>query len=232
VTRPAIFAAALMLLPLLACGPKEPAQTPEPTAEAPATTASAAPSAEASTAPEVTKPAPASEGTPAEALARDLVKAGGRRIGYSASKKRFVLPMDTRSEGGRGLDLRFFDDEGAQREILRVCQPGECEERLDELFRDLLPRLAGRLEKEGFEPVSAIGWPSGRDELDVSTLGARLHYEKGKLTMAVGQKPPTPLRPLGGKAPRAATLTALYPILGSKLLGVLAESDFSVFKLP
>jgi hypothetical protein len=222
--RSAVAALTLALLP--ACGPKEPAQAPDPAAgsasvSAPATPDSATPA----------KPAPAAEASPAEALARDLVKSGGRRIAYSAGKKRFVVPMDARSEGGRGLDLQFFDDEGNQREILRVCQPGECEERLDELFRELLPKLVARLETEGYEPISSIGWPSGRDEIDVNALGGKLRYERGKLSLVLDKKA-VALRASGGKAPRAATLTALYPVPAAKLLGVLAEGAFSVFKLP
>ena len=234
VTRPVLFPSAALLLSLLAaCGPKEPAQAPETATDAPAASGSATPAADAPAAPEAAKPAPApaAESTPAESLARDLAKSGGRRIGWSASKKRFVLPMDVRTDGGRGLDLRFFDDEGNQREILRLCQPGECEERLDEILKDLLPKLASRLDKESFEPVSAIGWPDGRNEIDVSTLNARLHYEKGKLSVVVNEKKKTPLRS-SGKAPRAATLTAIYPVPAAKLIAVLAEGEFAVFKLP
>ena len=214
-------AASLLLSSLPGCGAPAPAHAPEAESAAPA-----ASSAEAShETPAADAPAPepaASSSSPAESLARDLVKSGGRRIGYSGSKKRFVVPADMRTDGGRGLDLKFYDDEGAQREIQRVCQPGECEDRLDEIARELIPKLAARLEKEGYEPVSAAGWPSGRDELPVGALGGKLRYEKGQLSLA-GEKKAAPLRALGGRSPKTEALSAVYPVPGAKLLGVFAN---------
>jgi hypothetical protein len=220
----------LALASLSACGPATPAQGPEPAKEGsvePAASASAAPAETA--APEAAKPPPAAESSPSDSLAHDLVKAGGRRIGWSASKKRFVVPVDLHADGGRGLDLRFYDDEGAQREILRVCQPGECEESLDEKAKELLPKLSARLGGEGYEPVSAVGWPSGRDEIEVGTLQAKLRQEKGRISL-VREKKATPLRALGGRSPKGE-ITAVYPIPSAKMLGVLA-GEFFVFKLP
>ncbi len=226
-TRP-LLAVALLAASISACGPARPPESPEAAKEAP----SADPAASASAAPDTAKPppaeAPAAEASPSEALARELLKAGGRRIGWSSSKKRFVLPVDFRADGGRGLDLRFYDDQGAQREILRVCQPGECEERLDEIVKEMLPKLAGRLDKEGFEAVTSIGWPSGSDGIQVSALEAKLRWAGGKLTL-VGKKT-TPLRPLGGRGPKG-DLEAVYAVPSAKLLAVLAGELF-VFKLP
>ncbi len=145
------------------------------------------------------------------------------------------MPTDLRTEGGRGLALRFYDDDGAQREIQQVCQPGECEDRLDEIARDLIPKLAARLEKEGYEPVSAAGWPSGRDELPVGSLGGTLHYQKGRLSLTLdGKKAAVPLRPAGGTGPRSDALEAVYPVPAAKLLGVVVEGarELYVFKLP
>ena len=218
----------LALASLSACGPATPAQGPEPAKEGPAEPAPGASSVEAA-APEAAKPSPAAESSPTESLARDLLKAGGRRIAWSASKKRFVVPVDMRAEGGRGLDLRFYDDDGAQREILRVCQPGECEESLDEKAKELLPKLAARLGSEGYEPVSSVGWPEGRDEVEVGALQAKLHQDKGRLSL-VREKKSTPLRALGGRSPRGE-ITAVYPVLSAKLIGLLA-GEFFVFKLP
>lgn len=228
--RHAFFAAAA-LATLSACGPSTPPASPDPAKEASTAepAASAAPTAAPTAAPEA-KPAPAESASPAETLARDLVKAGGRRIGWSASKKRFVVPMDVRNDSGRGLDLRFFDDEGAQREILRVCQPGECEERLDELAKELIPKLVARFEKEGFEAVYSVGWPSGRDELEIGAQNLKLRYEKGRLLL-VNEKKTTPLRALGGRAPKSESLSAVYPVPAAKLLGVFA-GEFYVYKLP
>jgi hypothetical protein len=223
--------ATLLLAAIPACGPSSPAQSPEAAKETPSAEPEAskeAPSA-ASSAPEASKPkaAPEAEGSPVEGLARDLLKAGGRRIGWSASKKRFVVPVDFRTDGGRGLDLRFYDDDGAQREVMRVCQPGECEERLDEMVKDLLPKLSARLDKEGFESVASVGWPSGRDEIDVGTLQAKLRQDKGKLSI-VREKKTTPLR---GSRSGKGDVTAVYPVPAAKLLGVIA-GDFFVVKLP
>jgi hypothetical protein len=225
VNRLPTLALSVLIAALPACGGSSPpAQAPE----AAAASTSGAPAAE----PEAAKPAPAAEASPTETLARDLVKAGGRRIGYSAGKKRFVVPVEMRTDSGRGLDLRFYDDEGAQREIQRVCQPGECEERLDEIVKELLPKLAARLDKEGFEAVYSIGWPSGRDEIEVGALGGKLRYEQGRLSLARDKKAPAQLRALRGKAPRGAGLSAVYPVPAAKLLGALFEQDFVVFKLP
>jgi hypothetical protein len=236
VKRITALAASLMLASLPSCGPPSAPQTPEPAKEAPSAEPAAAPSAEPSSAPEAGKPAPSTD-SPAETLARDLVKAGGRRIGFSAGKKRFVVPMETRAENSRGLTLRFFDDEGQEREVLKICQPGECEERLNELAKELIPKLVARFESEGYESVSSIGWPSGRDEIDVSSAGLKLRYEKGKLSVVREKKAATPLRSLGGRTPKAASLSAVYPVPAAKLLGAFAEGDkvvqeFYVFKLP
>lgn len=226
-TRVLALAASVLLASLPACGGSStPAQAPEPAPESPAASSAAPTDAPAADAP---KQAPAAEASPAETLARDLVKAGGRRIGYSAAKKRFIVPVDFRNDSGRGLDLRFYDDDGAQREIQRVCQPGECEDRLDEIVKDLLPKLAGRLGAEGYEPIYSVGWPSGRDEIDVSALGGKLRYEQGRLSV-VRDKKTSPLH--GAKAPRGATLSAVYPVPAAKLLGALFDQEFVVFRLP
>jgi hypothetical protein len=221
--------AALVALALLAaCGPATPAQAPEPAKDSPAEPAKEASTAEPA-APEASKPAPAAEASsPADSLARDLVKAGGRRIAFSASKKRFLVPVDQRAGDGRGLNLYLYDDEGGQREIVKVCQPGECEEHLDEIVKDLLPKLSARLQSEGFEAVSAVGWPEGRDEIDVATLQVRLKQDRGRLSLVSGKKS-TPLRTLG-HAP-AGTISAVYPIPSAKLLAVQA-GGFFLFKLP
>ncbi len=235
----ALFTSLATLLTLAACGPQTPPIEPS-AALGPASAepmASAAPSAEPKAAPPEDKPAPAAEASPAEALARDLLKSGGRRIGWSAGKKRFVVPIEMRAGGGRGLDLRYYDDDGQQREIQRVCQPGECEQNLDELVKELIPKLAARLGSEGYEAVSAVGWPSGREEMDIESINLKLRFERGKLSAVREKKPATPLRSLGGRSPKGDSLSALYPVPAQKLLGAFAQGDkvayeFYVFKLP
>lgn len=227
------------LLLIAACGPEVPAASPSAeNAPASAEPAAAPPPSAEPAAREPDKPAPAAvESSPAETLARDLVKAGGRRIAWSASKKRFVVPIEMRAGGGRGLDLRYYDDEGHQREIQRVCQPGECEDRLDEIVKELIPKLASRLTSEGYEPISAVGWPSGREEMEVGSIGLTLRFSRGKLEAVREKKPALPLRSLGGRSPKGEGLSALYPVPGQKLLGAFAPADkvayeFYLFKLP
>ena len=77
---------------------------------------------------------------------------------------------------GFSLDIQFTGEDGSPRDTLRVCQPGECEDRLDELLKSFLPTLTERLERDGFTPLRAIGWQGGSNELEVSTLSAKLHF--------------------------------------------------------
>jgi hypothetical protein len=218
----------LLLAAVAGCGSPEPPKTPGAEAEK-APEPHAAESASASASAEAPPATPAAEPTASEVLARDLLKAGGRRIGWSATKKRFIVPVDARSEGGRGLDLTFYDDEGQQRDIQRVCQPGECEDRLDEIIKELMPKLSSRLQSEGYESVASIGWPAGRDEIDVGTLGAKLRNDHGRFSFVRGSKT-SPLRALGGRAPKGDP-TVVYAVPSARLLGVLADGFF-VFKLP
>jgi hypothetical protein len=219
---------------LVACGSTPPPQTADSSHDAePRPSASAAASATPDAAPDA-QPAASGASGPESAqdlLARDLLKSGGRRIAWSATKKRFLLPVDSRSGGGRGLDLVLYDDEGQQRDIKRICQPGECEDRLDEILKEELPKLAARLGSEGYEAVSSIGWPSGRDELDVATLNVKLRNDRGRISLVREGKPPAQLRVLGGKPPKGDP-SVLYPVPSAKLMGVLAGDAFYVVKLP
>ncbi len=200
------------------CGPAAPARPPRRRRRAHAE-ASAAPAGGVTKADEAPKPeaaAPSSGSTsPAESLAHDLFKTGGRRIGWSAAKKRFIVPVEVRTSTGRSLDLRVNDDEPQQRENQQVCQLGVCEDRLDELAREKLPKLVAFLEQNGLEAVGAIEQTSMRDEIDVGTLGGKLRYEKGRLSLAL-EKKVAALRPQGGRSPRSATISAVYPVPAAK----------------
>lgn len=188
------------------------------------------------------KPAPAEvKESDAMVLARDFLKSGGRRIGYSATKKMFAFPMEQRSERGFGLDVSFVGEDGAEKSRTRVCQMGECEEHLDEIVKDLLPKLAERLEGEGYVAIRGIGWPQGRDDLEVSTLSMKLKYSKGRFEALREGKPAAAIRQAGGKKLSTDTLFAIFVVPDSKLLGVLAPpsgdarglvQEFFVFKLP
>jgi hypothetical protein len=174
-------------------------------------------------------------------LARDFLKTGGRRVGYSATKKAFAYPVEHRAERGFGLDVQFAGDDGRPRDMMRICQIGECEEHLDEIMKEMLPKLASRLEQDGYVSIRGIGWPQGRDELEVNSLTMKLKYTKGKLESLREGKPAARLTLLGGKRLDAPTLMAVFIIPDTQLLGAFAApsgdakgmvQDFYVFKLP
>lgn len=203
--------------------------------------ASSEPAAPAAAEPASPLASAAPEALESEILARDFLKSGGRRIGYSATKKGFAYPLERRQDNGFSLDIQFTGEDGHPRDVMRVCQFGECEERLDEIIKELLPKLAARLEADSYVAVRGIGWPSGRDELEVSSLGMKLRYRKGRLEALREGKPPAFLAGVSTKKLDAPALQAIFLIPDSKLLGVSAApggdakglvQDFYVFKLP
>lgn len=235
--------AVCVALVVAGCGPSaqspEPATPPAPTAapdvkadakaDEPAPADSAAPSAQ----PAADAP-PAAEEKDAMTLARDLLKSGGRRIGWSSTKKGFVIPQSKRSGSTASRDVVFTDDGGHQRDILRICQAGECEEQLAAKAKEALPKLVERLDAEGYVSVRAIGWPSGRDELEVSSLHMKLRLTGGRLE---GVREGKPAARIG--AVRPPKLLAIYPVLDAKKLGVFSTEEgddqnqtFSVLQLP
>jgi hypothetical protein len=244
--RPLSLAAPLLLI-LASCGSPPPVEAPTTPTSAPeasadpaasaAPEASAEPASSAAPAAAAAPEAPASE---AATLARELAKSGGRRIGYSATKKAFVHPVERRIQNGFSLDIQFTGEDGNPRDAMRICQPGECEDRLDEMLKAFLPKLTERLEREEFTTIRAIGWPGGGDELEVLSLSARLRYAKGKLTMVLEGKPAAALIKLGGARFDSAP-EAVFVVPGGKLLAAFAKpsgdakglvQEFHVFKLP
>lgn len=220
--------AALLTLAVLAapgCGPPaEPAAAPESGAETKADPAAASGEpASGSAAEAAAKPAGGGEAAPSESasLARDFLKSGGRRIGYSASKKGFLYPLEMRQKDGFSLEIASLGEDGEPREATRVCQLGECEEHLDELGKELLPKLVSRLETEGYVSLRGIGWPSGRDELEVNTLSLKLHYKKGRFSAEREGKPKAELAPVGRRLEAPEPL-AVFVVPDRKLLAVLA----------
>ncbi len=243
---PCLLAAPLLLI-LASCGSPPPAEAPTTPAAAPeasgdpaasaATEASADPASSAAPAAAAAPEAPASE---AATLARELAKSGGRRIGYSATKKAFAHPVERRIQNGFSLDIQFTGEDGSPRDAMRVCQPGECEDRLDEMLKAFLPKLTERLERDEFTTIRAIGWPGGGDELEVQSLSAKLRYQKGKLTRVLEGKPAAALTKLGG-ARFDSVPEAVFVVPGGKLLAVFAKpsgdakglvQELHVFKLP
>jgi hypothetical protein len=230
---------------IIGCGSStKPPESPEPGASAspeasaasssdPAPGDSAAPATQASSDP---AKAGADSGHDSEgmALAKDLLKSGGRRIGWSATKKGFVVPQSHRAGDTASLDIVFTDDKGDKRDAIRICQPGECEEHLTAKAQAALPSLAARLDSEGYTSVRAIGWPDGRDELDVSSLHMKLRLTGGKLE---GVREGKPAVRLGAVKP--ARLLAIFPVLDAKRMGIFSAEQgddqnqvFSVLNLP
>jgi hypothetical protein len=236
----------LSLALLAACGP-----APEAASPPPATTASSAPdeapsaSASAEAAPVATaepaaKPEDKGAASEAETLARDLLKSGGRRIGYSESKG-FVYPIEKRTPASFSLHLFFLSADGQKKEPLQICQLGECEEKLDEAIKVELPKLAQRLSSDGYGAIRGVGWPPGSDELELAGVGLKLKYGSGRLSALRKGKPPASLAQVGGKRLDAPSLQAVFIVPGGKLLGAYSApkgdpsgpaEDFYVFKMP
>ncbi|EYF01537.1 hypothetical protein [Chondromyces apiculatus] len=227
---------------LAACGSPPPAEAPDATPPAePPPPAAPAPAEEPAPAAEKVPETPAApaEAAPsdAEVLARDFLKTGGRRIGYSATKKGFAYPLEQRKEDGFRLDILFTDEEGRKRDVMTVCDYAVCVERLDEIAKELLPKLAARLQDDGYASIRGIGWPSGRDELEVNLIGMKLKYTSGRLEGLREGKPPLTLGRLGTKAPE---LLAVFVVPDVKRLGVLAKpadgkgvvQELHIVKLP
>ena len=226
---------------LVGCGPAaqgpDPATPPTPTSAPESKPDEAAPAPDGSAAPSAAPVAdapPAADEKDAMTLARDLLKSGGRRIGWSSAKKGFVIPQMRRNGQTASLDIVFTDDGGHQRDILRICQPGECEEQLTAKSKEALPKLVERLDSEGYVSVRAIGWPSDRDELDVSSLHMKLKLSHGKLE---GVREGKPAAKIGVVKP--SKLLAIYPVLDAKKMGVFSSEEgedqnqtFSVLPLP
>ncbi|MFO0755419.1 MAG: hypothetical protein U0359_02945 [Byssovorax sp.] len=245
-----ISSIALFALPILAaCGhAPEPASPPAATADTsppPESTAadpgaSAAPSGSPSASPASPpddKAAPASD---ADSLARDLLKSGGRRIGYSETKG-YVYPIERRTPSSFSLTLYFVSLDGQKKDPMQICQLGECEEKLDEEIRIEMPKLSARITADGYTAVRSIGWPAGSDELELAGVGLKLKYSKGRLESLRKGKPSASLAQVVGKRLDAPAIQAVFLIPGGKLLGVFAApkgdpsgpaEDFYVFKLP
>lgn len=182
---------------------------------------------------------PAKTASEAETLARDIVKTSGRRIGFSAAKKMFAVPNEKRTETNFGIDVFFYGDDGANRDPIRICQPGECEEHMNEKLDELLPKIVQKLEEGGYVNVRGIGWPDGRDELEVSTLGMKLKFRNGRLEGLREGKPPVVFQVAGGRLD-VSEIKAIYLPSDSKLMGLFGKPSrpsgvvqtFYVLKIP
>jgi hypothetical protein len=182
---------------------------------------------------------PAKAESETETLARDIVKSGGRRIGFSASKKMFAVPNEKRTETNFGIDVFFYGDDGASRDPMRVCQPGECEEHMTERLVEVIPKLVQKLDEGGYVNVRGIGWPDNRDELEVSSLGMKLKFKNGRLEGLREGKPPVVFQVAGGRLD-ISEIKAIYLPADSKLMGLFGKPSratgvvqaFYVLKIP
>ena len=253
----ALFASVVLAL-LPSCGPPPEASTPEAGGEPKGAEASApeakatpgaAPSASpgASGAPETGKPGGNADAHVSESmsLARDLVAAYGNRIGYSATKRSFAFSTEHRSGMGlmgSSLDIHFVGDDGRPRDTMSICQTG-CKEEFSEFAKELLPKLASRLEQDGYVSLQSIYWPWRRDELEVNRLSMKLKYTNGRLEALREGKPAARLTLLGERSLYAERLLAVFVIPDTKLLATLAppradetgvaqDFYFSLWKLP
>lgn len=186
------------------------------------------------------KPAePAKAESETETLAREIVKGGGRRIGFSATKKMFAVPNEKRNETNFGLDVFFYGDDGANRDPIRVCQMGECEEHLNEKLPEVLPKIIQKLDEGSYVSVRGIGWPDGRDELEVSSLGMKLKFKGGRLEGLREGKPAVTFQVAGGRLD-ISEIKAIYLPTDSKMMGLFGKPSkptgavqaFYVLKIP
>lgn len=189
--------------------------------------------------PEAKPKEPAKAASETETLARDIVKGGGRRIGFSAAKKMFAVPNEKRTETNFGLDVFFYGDDGANRDPIRVCQLGECEEHMSEKLDEVLPKIVQKLDEGGYVSVRGIGWPDGKDELEVSSLGMKLKFKSGRLEGLKEGKPPVVFQVAGGRLD-VSEIKAVYLPTDSKLMGLFGKpsrstgsvQSFYVLKIP
>src|SRR5439155_6135861 len=102
--------------------------------------------------------------------------------------------------------LYFLSEDGAKKEPWQVCQLGECEEKLEEMVKVQLPKLAARLDSEGYAAIRGVGWPPGCDELELGGVGLKLKYTRGRLEAIRKGKPAAGLSQVGGKRADAPAL--------------------------
>jgi len=189
---------------------------------------------EAAPPPEVPDEASGDSETPLEELARNLIKRPGRRVAYSADQGMFAVTRETTSAGLFTIDIAFMDESGHEKKIIRICDPNECDEQLNELAKKKIPELADQFGTEGYKSVRAMGWPS-RNELKVGTLGLKLKLDKRRLSGTTDDGKKVRLGTLPAKAP---FLHALFVVPDKGLVGYYASADesgvnkvFGVFKV-
>ena len=114
-----------------------------------------------------------------------------------------------------------MSEDGNLHDNMRVCQFGECEEHLDEISKDFLPKLSSRLDGDGYVSIRGIGWPDARDELEVNGLSGKLHYSKGKMELERDGKK-AGLAGIG-KRIEAKSPLAVFVVPDKKIMAVFAQ---------
>jgi hypothetical protein len=108
-------------------------------------------------------------------------------------------------------------------------------ERLDEV----LPKIVQKLDEGMYVSVRGIGWPDGRDELEVSSLGMKLKFKSGRLQGLREGKPAVTFQVAGGRLD-ISEIKAIYLPTDSKLMGLFGTPSrstgtlqvFYVLKIP
>lgn len=175
-------------------------------------------------APEAPATPPASPSDTAD-LAGHLAKGSPQAMGYSPTQKAFVFPVqrlvDQVGRNGFVLDVQFVGEDGKSRYTLHVCSLRDCEEQAFDLGKNVRPKLAARLDKEGYMALEGVAWPSRAEEVTISSLGVKLRYANGSLSVVREGKPAVALTPLGGKRLGVAP-HSVFPVPDSPLLAVIA----------
>lgn len=166
-----------------------------------------------------------------EQLARDMIKTG-RKIGWSSSKRAFAYGMPWTAGPGRGFRIEFQTEDG-KIEMHEVCKPGECEQTLDEDMAREIPNIAAKLGAGDYQAVWGNGWAPGQPELELTSAGLKLSFDKGRLSLVDGKNK----KPLGS-APGKSAPVAVFVVKDAKVLVVDFSPDggptheFRSFKLP
>lgn len=206
-----------------------------------ATTAEPAPTAAETAAPGPTAEVPETpKGNPTEQLVRDIVKTG-RKIGFSATKKAVFHAVRWDQPGsGFGLRVQFQADDGKELKSFVICQPGECEEHLDDKLKTEIPKIAAYADEGGYEGVSGNGWAGGQTELELKSAGLKFSFVKGKLELVL-EKGRKTLGTMASKKGAELEPEAIYLLRDTKLVAVMfrrggstasAPRELAIFKLP
>lgn len=241
-----VLGCASVLAAAVACSSSPPAaDTPPPATAAVSASAGVEPAPTSASTGADPEPAPtalpeAPKGNPTEQLVRDIVKTG-RKIGFSATKRAVFHAVRWDQPGsGFGLRVSFQAEDGKELKSFVVCQPGECEEHLDDKLKTEIPKIAAYADEGGYEGVSGNGWAGGQSELELKSAGLKLSFVKGKLELVL-EKGRKTLGTVPSKKGAELEPEAVYLLRDTKLVAVMfrrgggtasAPRELMIFKLP